>query len=54
MPHRVIEEGELAVVISRRATAISAEEARDHIFGYTITNDVTDLRQLEPERKNFA
>ena len=54
MPHRVIEEGELAVVISRRATAISAEEASDHIFGYTITNDVTDLRQLEPERKNFA
>ena len=51
---RVIEEGELAVVISRRASNICAEEARHHIFGYTITNDVTDMSHLGSENRNFA
>ena len=48
---RVIEEGELAVVISRRASNICAEEARHHIFGYTITNDVTDMSHLGSENR---
>lgn len=36
-----IPELELAAVIGRRCRKISVEEARDAIFGYTITNDVT-------------
>ena len=34
-------EGELAVVIGRRARDIDAAEAPDHIFGYTVANDVS-------------
>lgn len=35
-------EGEVAVVIGRRAQRVSAEEALDHVGGYTILNDVSD------------
>jgi len=40
-------EVELAIVIGRRGKDISREQARDHILGYTIVNDVTarDLQQ---------
>ncbi|HKJ87362.1 MAG TPA: fumarylacetoacetate hydrolase family protein [Gammaproteobacteria bacterium] len=34
-------EGELAVVIGRGGRGIRAEEAFEHVFGYTIVNDVT-------------
>jgi len=34
-------EGELAVIIGKRGKYISESEASDHIFGYTIFNDVT-------------
>ncbi|SRR5579875_772278 len=34
-------EPELALVIGRRAKEISAEEAYDHVFGYTAHNDIT-------------
>jgi 2,4-didehydro-3-deoxy-L-rhamnonate hydrolase len=34
-------EAELAVVIGRAGRSILAREATDHIFGYTIANDVT-------------
>ena len=34
-------EAELAVVIGRAGRSIPAAEATDHIFGYTIANDVT-------------
>jgi 2-keto-4-pentenoate hydratase/2-oxohepta-3-ene-1,7-dioic acid hydratase in catechol pathway len=34
-------EAELAVVIGRQGRAIKAADAWDHIFGYTILNDVT-------------
>ena len=34
-------EGELAVVIGKDAMQLSVEEADDHIFGYTVINDVT-------------
>jgi 2-keto-4-pentenoate hydratase/2-oxohepta-3-ene-1,7-dioic acid hydratase in catechol pathway len=38
---RVHPEPELAVVIGRRAKAIRAHDAYDHVFGYTIHNDIT-------------
>ena len=38
---RVEHEAELAVVIGKSGRWIPAEEAHDHIFGYTIANDVT-------------
>ena len=34
-------EGEMAVVIGRAARNVAAEEALDHVFGWTIVNDVT-------------
>lgn len=43
---RVIYEGELAVVIGRRASAVSVEEAPGCIFGYSCANDVTALELL--------
>lgn len=38
---RVHPEPELAVVIGKRAKNISAAEAYEHVFGYTIHNDIT-------------
>ncbi|MFG6404100.1 fumarylacetoacetate hydrolase family protein [Microbacterium sp. P04] len=35
-------EGELALVIGRRARDVSVEDALDHVAGYTILNDVSD------------
>ena len=43
---RVDFEGELGVVIGRRARRISAAEALDHVLGYTCVNDVT-VRDLQ-------
>ena len=42
-------EGELAVVIGRVAKNVSASDALDYVFGYTIGNDVTarDLQQAD-------
>jgi 2-keto-4-pentenoate hydratase/2-oxohepta-3-ene-1,7-dioic acid hydratase in catechol pathway len=34
-------EGEMAVVVGRRARSVAADEALDHVFGWTIVNDVT-------------
>jgi len=34
-------EGEMAVVIGRHARNVTKEEALDHVFGWTIVNDVT-------------
>jgi 2-keto-4-pentenoate hydratase/2-oxohepta-3-ene-1,7-dioic acid hydratase in catechol pathway len=34
-------EGEMAVVIGRSARGVSEERALDHVFGWTIVNDVT-------------
>ncbi len=39
-------EGEMAVVIGRTARNVSPEEALDHVFGWTIVNDVT-ARELQ-------
>lgn len=48
---RVDYEGELAVVIGRRTRACPENEALEHIWGYTIANDVTarDLQQREQQ-----
>ena len=47
-------ETELAVVIGRRGKNIEARAAYDHIFGYTILNDISERRfnsKLENRRK---
>ena len=44
---RVDYEGELAIVIGKRASRISVSEAQEHILGYTCANDVT-ARDLQP------
>ncbi len=41
MSHRVDYEGELGVVIGKRAKDVNVEEAASYIFGYTCFNDVT-------------
>ncbi|MDH3537599.1 MAG: fumarylacetoacetate hydrolase family protein [Gammaproteobacteria bacterium] len=43
---RVIFEAELGIVIGKRCSSISAEEANGHIFGYTCVNDVTAIEFL--------
>ncbi len=43
---RVAYEGELAVVIGRRARALTVADARSYIFGYSCANDVTALELL--------
>ena len=41
MSDKVDYEAELAVVIGRRASKVSEDQALDHVFGYTCCNDVT-------------
>jgi 2-keto-4-pentenoate hydratase/2-oxohepta-3-ene-1,7-dioic acid hydratase in catechol pathway len=41
LTERVDWEVELAAVIGRRAHAVAVEDALDHVFGYTIGNDVS-------------
>lgn len=40
--HAIHWEAELAVVIGRRAKRVTPEQALEHVFGYTIANDVSD------------
>src|SRR5262245_39850369 len=44
-------EGELAVVIGRRARDVPRERALSHVFGYAVMNDVTarDRQRSEPQ-----
>lgn len=42
-------ESELAVVIGKEAKNISKEEVYDHIFGYTVGNDVTAFSLFHPD-----
>ena len=46
---QVEHEGELVVVIGRQGRNITSEQARRHIFGYTIGNDITarDLQKTD-------
>ena len=43
---RVAYEGELAIVIGRRACSVALADAAAHIFGYTCANDVTAIELL--------
>ena len=47
---KIVYEGELAIVIGRRATRVGLDDAMAHVFGYTCANDVTvaDLIQRDP------
>jgi acylpyruvate hydrolase len=45
-------ECELAVVIGRRGSRIGRHEALDHVFGYTILNDIT-MRDLQREDRRW-
>lgn len=45
-------EGELTVVIGRSGRGISRDQAMDHVFGYTIINDVT-ARDLQKKHKQW-
>lgn len=51
---RTDQEGELGVVIGRTATHVSADDALDHVFGYTCVLDIT-VRSGEDRstRKSF-
>jgi 2-keto-4-pentenoate hydratase/2-oxohepta-3-ene-1,7-dioic acid hydratase in catechol pathway len=52
--HTVGWETELAIVIGKRGKNIRAENAYDHIFGYTILNDISERRlnsQIENRTK---
>ncbi len=53
MAGRVDYEGELAVVIGKKAKGVSAEEARKYVLGYTCLNDVT-ARDLQTKDGLFA
>lgn len=45
-------EGELAVVISKKGRSIPKQLAYDHVFGYTIANDIT-ARDIQYGHKQF-
>lgn len=45
-------EVELAVVIGKRGINIKAEDAMDHVFGYTVVNDVS-ARDRQAEHQQF-
>ena len=44
---KVVYEGELGIVIGRRARAAAESDAASHIFGYTCINDVTAAELLQ-------
>jgi len=46
-------EGELAVIIGRGGKNISPEKALDHVFGYSILNDVTSRRLQKKHQQWF-
>lgn len=53
LSQRVDFEGELGVVIGRRARHVEPADAADHILGYTILNDVT-ARDLQRKDGQFT
>ncbi len=46
-------EGELGVVIGRRAFQVSKADAMDHVFGYVVVNDVTS-RELQRKHNQWV
>ena len=51
--HQTDFETELTIVIGRRAKNVSAEQASDFVFGYTIGLDISD-RDLQKSEKQFG
>src|SRR5437868_13889291 len=51
--HKTDFEVELAIVIGRRTKNVSIERALEHVFGYTIGEDISD-RDLQSSEKQFA
>ena len=53
---KIVYEGELGIVIGRRAANISPAEADAHIFGYTCVNDITaaDILNRDPTFPQWA
>ncbi len=49
---KIVYEGELGIVIGRKSRNVPVSEAANHIFGYTIVNDVT-AAELIGEDPNF-
>lgn len=49
---KIVYEGELGIVIGKRCSNVSIEEAADYVFGYTCVNDVT-AAELLFEDANF-
>lgn len=50
---KVVYEGELGIVIGKRASAVSEGDAPNYIFGYTCINDVTAAEIINAD-KTFA
>ncbi len=46
-------EGELAVIIGKTARRVSADDALDYVFGYTVANDVS-ARDLQSSDKQWV
>ena len=51
--HQTHFEVELAIVIGARTKNVTQEQALDHVFGYTIGEDISD-RDLQSSEKQFA
>src|SRR3954471_7780355 len=51
--HKTDFEVELAIVIGARTKNVSLEQALDHVFGYSIGEDISD-RDLQSSEKQFA
>jgi 2-keto-4-pentenoate hydratase/2-oxohepta-3-ene-1,7-dioic acid hydratase in catechol pathway len=51
--HKTDFEVELAILIGARTKNVTVESARDHVFGYTIGEDISD-RDLQSAEKQFA
>jgi 2-keto-4-pentenoate hydratase/2-oxohepta-3-ene-1,7-dioic acid hydratase in catechol pathway len=51
--HQTDFETELAIVLGARAKNVSVEHALDHIFGYTVAEDISD-RDLQKSEKQFG
>jgi len=51
--HKTDFEVELGIVIGRRTKHVSLERALEHVFGYTIGEDISD-RDLQSSEKQFA
>ena len=51
--HKTDFEAELAIIIGARTKNVSVERALDHVFGYTVAEDISD-RDLQSSEKQFA